>query len=149
MRDGLLSGFSPERIDPGNLIYKTSNTPKVVGAIGADAVEVICLVYRSILEGDVTTVSSPAVAEMEKILENTYRNVNIGLVTEMAMLCDRMGIDVWEVIDAAKTKPYGLPHFIRSRPGRTLHSARPLLPFLEGARVRVPYFDDRVLHDGE
>ena len=73
-------GFSPERIDPGNLVYKTSNTPKVVGAIGADAVEVIASVYRAILDGDVTTVSSPAVAEMEKILENTYRNINIGLV---------------------------------------------------------------------
>ena len=104
-------GFSPERIDPGNLIYKTSNTPKVVGAIGADAVEVIAMVYRSILEGDVTTVSSPAVAEMEKILENTYRNINIGLVNELAILCNKMNIDIWEVIDAAKTKPYGFQAF--------------------------------------
>ena len=104
-------GFSPERIDPGNLIYKTSNTPKVVGAIGADATEVIAMVYRAILDGDVHTVSSPAVAEMEKILENTYRNVNIGLVNELAILCNRMGIDVWEVIDAAKTKPYGFQAF--------------------------------------
>ena len=72
-------GFSPERVDPGNLVYKTSNTPKVVGAIGDDAAEVISMVYRAILEGDVHTVSSPAVAEMEKILENTYRNINIGL----------------------------------------------------------------------
>ena len=104
-------GFSPERVDPGNLIYKTSNTPKVVGAIGADAAEVISMVYRSILEGEVTTVSSPAVAEMEKILENTYRNVNIGLINELAILCNRMGIDIWEVIDAAKTKPYGFQAF--------------------------------------
>ena len=104
-------GFSPERIDPGNRIYKTSNTPKVVGAIGEDAVEVIAMVYRAILDGDVTTVSSPAVAEMEKILENTYRNINIGLVNELAILCDRMGIDIWEVIDAAKTKPYGFQAF--------------------------------------
>ena len=104
-------GFSPERIDPGNLIYKTSNTPKVVGAIGADATEVIAMVYRAILEGDVTTVSSPAVAEMEKILENTYRNVNIGLINELAILCNRMGINIWEVIDAAKTKPYGFQAF--------------------------------------
>ena len=79
-------GFSPERVDPGNLIYKTSNTPKVVGAVGEDAVEVIAMVYRAILDGDVTTVSSPAVAEMEKILENTYRNINIGLVNELAIL---------------------------------------------------------------
>ena len=104
-------GFSPERIDPGNLIYKTSNTPKVVGAIGADATEVIAMVYRAILDGDVHTVSSPDVAEMEKILENTYRNVNIGLVNELAILCNRMGIDIWEVIDAAKTKPYGFQAF--------------------------------------
>lgn len=104
-------GFSPERVDPGNLVYKTSNTPKVVGAVGEDAMEVIAMVYRAILDGDVTTVSSPAVAEMEKILENTYRNVNIGLVNELAILCDRMGINIWEVIDAAKTKPYGFQAF--------------------------------------
>ena len=104
-------GFSPERVDPGNLVYKTSNTPKVVGAVGPDATEVIAMVYRAILDGEVHTVSSPAVAEMEKILENTYRNVNIGLVNELAMLCHRMGINIWEVIDAAKTKPYGFQAF--------------------------------------
>lgn len=104
-------GFSPERVDPGNLIYKTSNTPKVVGAIGQDAAEVISTVYSAILDGEVHTVSSPAVAEMEKILENTYRNVNIGLVNELAMLCHKMDIDIWEVIDAAKTKPYGFQPF--------------------------------------
>lgn len=104
-------GFSPERVDPGNLIYKTKNTPKVVGAIGEDALECIASVYEAVLEGGVTRVSSPAIAEMEKILENTYRNVNIGLVNELAMLCDRMGIDIWEVVDAAKTKPYGFSAF--------------------------------------
>lgn len=104
-------GFSPERVDPGNLLYKTKNTPKVVGAIGEDATECIAAVYEAVLEGGVTRVSSPAVAEMEKILENTYRNVNIGLVNELAQLCDKMGIDVWEVIDAAKTKPYGFTAF--------------------------------------
>ena len=104
-------GFSPERVDPGNLIYKTKNTPKVVGAIGKDATEVISAMYRAVLEGDVHEVSSPAVAEMEKILENTYRNVNIGLVNEMAILCNRMGINLWEVVDAAKTKPYGFQAF--------------------------------------
>ena len=104
-------GFSPERVDPGNLIYKTSNTPKVVGAIGEDASEVISMVYSSILDSDVHTVSCPAVAEMEKILENTYRNINIGLVNEMAILCNKMGINIWEVIDAAKTKPYGFQAF--------------------------------------
>lgn len=104
-------GFSPERVDPGNLIYKTSNTPKVVGAIGADAAEVISAVYRAILDSDVFVASSPAVAEMEKILENTYRNVNIGLINELAILCNKMGIDIWEVIDAASTKPYGFQPF--------------------------------------
>lgn len=104
-------GYSPERVDPGNRIYKTKNTPKVVGAIGKDATEVIAAMYREVLEGDVYEVSSPAVAEMEKILENTYRNINIGLVNELAMLCDRMGISIWEVIDAAKTKPYGFQAF--------------------------------------
>lgn len=104
-------GFSPERVDPGNLIYKTKNTPKVVGAIGDDASEVISCMYRAVLEGDVFTVSSPSVAEMEKILENTYRNVNIGLVNELGRLCHEMGISVWEVIDAAKTKPYGFQAF--------------------------------------
>lgn len=104
-------GFSPERVDPGNLIYKTKNTPKVVGAIGQDALECIAMVYETVLEGGVTRVTSPAVAEMEKILENTYRNVNIGLVNELAQLCDRMGINIWEVIEAAKTKPYGFTAF--------------------------------------
>ena len=104
-------GFSPERVDPGNLIYKTKNTPKVVGGIGKDATEVIADVYRHILQSDIHEVSSPSVAEMEKILENTYRNVNIGLVNELTMLCHKMGISMWEVVDAAKTKPYGFQAF--------------------------------------
>lgn len=104
-------GFSPERVDPGNLIYKTKNTPKVVGGIGKDATEVIAAMYRAVLDGDVYEVSSPAIAEMEKILENTYRNINIGLINELAILCDRMGISIWEVIEAAKTKPYGFQAF--------------------------------------
>ncbi len=104
-------GFSPERVDPGNLVYKTKNTPKVVGAIGKDATEVIAKMYRAVLGADVYEVSSPAVAEMEKILENTYRNINIGLVNELAILCEKMGISLWEVVDAAKTKPYGFQAF--------------------------------------
>ena len=104
-------GFSPERVDPGNLIYKTKNTPKVVGGIGKNATQVMAAMYRAVLDSEVSEVSSPAVAEMEKILENTYRNVNIGLINELAILCDRMGISIWEVIDAAKTKPYGFQAF--------------------------------------
>lgn len=109
--EGFFLGFSPERVDPGNLIYKTKNTPKVVGAIGETALELISSVYEAVLDGGVTRVSSPRIAEMEKILENTYRNVNIGLVNELAQLCDRMDIDIWEVIEAAKTKPYGFTAF--------------------------------------
>ena len=104
-------GFSPERVDPGNAIYHTKNTPKVVGAIGNDATEVIATMYRAVLEGDIHEVSSPAVAELEKILENTYRNINIGLVNELCLLCEKMGISAWEVIDAAKTKPFGYQAF--------------------------------------
>lgn len=104
-------GFSPERVDPGNAVYHTKNTPKVVGAIGKDATEVIAAMYRAVLDGDIHEVSSPAVAEMEKILENTYRNINIGLVNEICMLCEKMGISAWEVIDAAKTKPFGYQAF--------------------------------------
>ncbi|MCI9472789.1 MAG: nucleotide sugar dehydrogenase [Flavonifractor sp.] len=127
-------GFSPERVDPGNRIYKTSNTPKVVGAVGADAAEVIAMVYSAILDGEVHTVSSPAVAEMEKILENTYRNVNIGLVNELAMLCHKMGINIWEVIDAAKTKPYGFQPFYPG-PGLGGHCI-PLDPFYLSWKAR-------------
>lgn len=103
--------FSPERVDPGNLIYKTKNTPKVVGGVSKDATEVIATMYRAFLESEVCEVSSPAIAEMEKLLENTYRNVNIGLINELAILCNKMGINIWEVIDAAKTKPYGFQAF--------------------------------------
>lgn len=104
-------GFSPERVDPGNLIYKTKNTPKVVGGVGTDAGQVIAEIYRQVLDGAVLEVSSPKVAEMEKLLENTYRHINIGLANEMAIICEKMGINVWEVIEAAKTKPYGFQAF--------------------------------------
>ena len=116
-RSGLKCGedfylaFSPERVDPGNLIYKTKNTPKVVGGCTPECTEVAAAMYETVLEAPVYKVSSPAIAEMEKILENTYRNVNIGLINELAILCDRMGIDIWEVVDAAKSKPYGFQAF--------------------------------------
>lgn len=103
--------FSPERVDPGNLFYKTKNTPKVVGGVTPECTSVAAALYESILEAPIHRVSSPAVAEMEKILENTYRNINIGLVNELAMLSHKMGIDFWEVVDAAKTKPYGFQAF--------------------------------------
>ncbi|SDD99402.1 UDP-N-acetyl-D-glucosamine dehydrogenase [Bhargavaea beijingensis] len=103
--------FSPERVDPGNLVYNTKNTPKVVGGITEACTEVAAALYESILAAPVHRVSSPAVAEMEKILENTYRNVNIGLVNELSLLSHKMGINFWEVVDAAKTKPYGFQAF--------------------------------------
>jgi UDP-N-acetyl-D-glucosamine dehydrogenase len=103
--------FSPERVDPGNLIYKTKNTPKVVGGITETCTDIAATLYESILQAPIHRVSSPAIAEMEKILENTYRNVNIGLVNELAVLCHRMRINFWEVIDAAKSKPYGFQAF--------------------------------------
>lgn len=103
--------YSPERVDPGNKKYNTKNTPKVVGGVTPACTKVASALYRSVLEGEVHEVSSPAVAEMEKILENTFRNINIGLANEMAILCHKMGIDVWEVIEAAKTKPYGFMAF--------------------------------------
>lgn len=104
-------GFSPERVDPGNAVYKTKNTPKVVGGLGADASEVISEMYEAVLQNQVFRASSPAVAEMTKILENTYRNINIGLINELAILCHRMNINLWEVIEAAKTKPFGFTAF--------------------------------------
>lgn len=103
--------YSPERVDPGNKRFNTKNTPKVVGGITEMCTLVAATLYEEILEGEIHKVSSPAVAEMEKILENTFRNINIALVNEMTILCNRMGIDIWEVIDAAKTKPYGFMAF--------------------------------------
>lgn len=103
--------YSPERVDPGNKQFNTKNTPKVVGGITEDCTKVAAALYRAVLDGDVHEVSSPAVAEMEKLLENTFRNINIALANEMAILCHKMNIDVWEVIDAAATKPYGFMPF--------------------------------------
>lgn len=146
-------GFSPERVDPGNLIYKTKNTPKVVGGVGRDATEVIASMYRAVLEGDVCEVSCPAVAEMEKILENTYRNVNIGLINEMGRLCHEMGISIWEVIDAAKTKPYGFQAFYPG-PGLGGHCI-PLDPYYLSWKAREYGFhttlieNSMVINDGQ
>ena len=130
----VLESTTFERVDPGNAHYKTGNTPKVVGAIGQDAEDVIKAMYESFLEGGVYPVSSPAIAEMEKILENTYRNINIGLINEMAMLCDRMKINIWEVIDAARTKPYGFQAFYPG-PGLGGHCI-PLDPYYLSWKVR-------------
>ena len=102
--------FSPERIDPGNKEYTVHNTPKVVGGITPNCTEVVQALYSSAID-QVIPVSSPTTAEMVKLLENTFRAVNIGLVNEMALMCDKLGIDVWEVIQAAATKPFGFMPF--------------------------------------
>ncbi len=105
--------FSPERVDPGNPRWHTRNTPKVVGGITPACLEAVCAVYRPAIE-TLVPVSSTEAAELVKILENTFRSVNIGLVNEMAIVCDKLGVDVWEVIDAAATKPFG---FMKFTPG--------------------------------
>ncbi len=105
--------FSPERIDPGNPVYHVENTPKVVGGVTPACLEVASALYGSVVE-HVVPVSSPAAAEMTKLLENTFRAVNIALVNEVALMCDKLGLNVWEVIDAAATKPYG---FMKFTPG--------------------------------
>ena len=105
--------FSPERIDPGNEEYKIKNTPKVIGGVTETCGNLGTLLYEQITE-NVVTVSSPESAEMVKLLENTFRSVNIGLVNEVAIMCEKLGVDVWEVIDAAATKPFG---FMKFTPG--------------------------------
>jgi UDP-N-acetyl-D-glucosamine dehydrogenase len=105
--------FSPERVDPGNPKYNTRNTPKVVGGITPNCLQVTVALYEPAIER-VVPVTSTEAAELVKILENTFRSVNIGLVNEMAIVCDKLGVDVWEVIDAAATKPFG---FMKFTPG--------------------------------
>ena len=102
--------FSPERVDPGNRTFTTRTIPKIVGGLGPASTELACALYGSVVS-TVVPVSSTRVAEMVKLLENTFRAVNIGLVNEIALMCHKMDIDVWEVIDAAKTKPFGFMPF--------------------------------------
>lgn len=102
--------FSPERVDPGNKQFKLKNTPKVIGGVTRICSEVAKALYGQIID-NIMVVSSPKVAEMEKLLENIFRSVNIALVNELAMLCKKMGINMWEVVDAAATKPYGFMPF--------------------------------------
>ena len=103
--------FSPERVDPGRKDWTTTNTPKVLGGITPTCLEVAQAWYSGALE-TVVPVSSAEVAEMAKLLENTFRMINIGMVNEMALMCDRLGVDVWEVIEAAATKPFGYMKFL-------------------------------------
>lgn len=116
-RGGLRAGedfwlvFAPERIDPGNVTYGVRNTPKLVGGIEAESTRLASLFYTTFIDS-VVPVGSPEVAEMAKLVENTFRFINISFINEMALLCDRLGVNVWEVIEAAKTKPFAfMPHY--------------------------------------
>ncbi len=108
--EDIFVAFSPERIDPGNTQFVVRNTPKVIGGVTPDCTEVATALYSAAVD-KVIPVSSPTAAEMVKLLENTFRAVNIGMVNEMALMCDKLGIDVWEVIDAASSKPFGFMPF--------------------------------------
>lgn len=124
--DDFWLAFSPERVDPGNKEFVTSNTPKVLGAMSDDGLEIGTIIYKKAID-TIYPVSSPRAAEMVKILENTYRLVNISLINELALLSGKMDINIWEVIDAAKTKPYGFQAFYPG-PGVGGHCI-PLDPF--------------------
>ncbi|MFW5980283.1 MAG: nucleotide sugar dehydrogenase [Halanaerobiales bacterium] len=135
--------FSPERVDPGNKYYNIKNTPKVVGGINQESTELAKALYQNIIAGEVHSVSNPATAEMEKILENTYRYVNIALVNEMAILANEMGIDIWEVIKAASTKPYGYNAFYPG-PGVGGHCI-PIDPFYLSWKARKYNFRTKLI----
>ena len=135
-------GFSPERVDPGNPNFQTKNIPKVVGGVTPACTDIARSLYSKTLE-TVIPVSSTRVAEMVKLLENTFRSVNIGLVNELALMCDRMKIDVWEVIDAASTKPFGFMPFYPG-PGLGGHCI-PIDPFYLSWKAKETGFEARFI----
>jgi UDP-N-acetyl-D-glucosamine dehydrogenase len=145
---GLVAGedfhlaYSPERVDPGRTDWTTRNVPKVVGGVNAASTEAAAALYGSAI-GSIHRVSSPEAAELTKLLENIFRSVNIALVNELAQLCDRMGIDVWEVVDAAATKPFG---FMRFEPGPGLGGhCIPIDPFYLTWKAREYDFTTRFI----
>jgi UDP-N-acetyl-D-glucosamine dehydrogenase len=148
-KTGLVAGrdfflaFSPERVDPGNKIYKTKNTPKVVGGVSEESTKVARALYETILNAEVFTVTSPKEAEMTKILENTFRLVNIGLINEMAIVAKKMGINIWEVIQAASTKPFGFMPFYPG-PGVGGHCI-PIDPFYLTYKAREYDYHTRLI----
>lgn len=135
--------YSPERVDPGNVSFHTKNTPKVLGAINKEGLEIGEKIYSKAID-TLHLVSSPKVAEMVKILENTYRLVNISLINELALLSGKMGIDIWEVIEAAKTKPFGFQAFYPG-PGIGGHCI-PLDPFYLEYIAKKYEFDLSMIH---
>ena len=140
-RDFFLA-FSPERVDPGNPTFQTRNIPKIVGGCGPASTEVAALLYSQVVS-TVIPVSSTRVAEMVKLLENTFRAVNIGLVNEIAQMCHKLNIDVWEVIDAAKTKPFGFMPFYPG-PGLGGHCI-PIDPMYLSWKARQSGFECRFI----
>jgi UDP-N-acetyl-D-glucosamine dehydrogenase len=134
--------FSPERVDPGNPTFHTHNVPKVVGGVGAASTELASMLYGAAIE-TIVPVSSPRAAEMVKLLENTFRMVNIGLVNEIALMCDRLGLDVWEVVKAAATKPFGFMPFYPG-PGLGGHCI-PIDPFYLSWKAKQNGFDPRFI----
>ncbi len=134
--------FSPERVDPGNTRYSTCNTSKIVGGVTPVCLKVATAFYSQTI-GSVTGVSSPRVAEITKVFENTFRAVNIALVNELALLCDRMGISIWEVVDAAATKPFGMMRFDPG-PGVGGHCI-PLDPFYLAWKAKQYDFQTRFI----
>jgi UDP-N-acetyl-D-glucosamine dehydrogenase len=134
--------FSPERVDPGNPTFQTHNVPKVVGGLTPDCARLAGALYGTAIE-TIVPVSSTRVAEMVKLLENTFRAVNIGLVNELALMCDRMNINVWEVVDAAKTKPFGFMAFYPG-PGLGGHCI-PIDPFYLSWKAKQSGFDPRFI----
>jgi UDP-N-acetyl-D-glucosamine dehydrogenase len=134
--------FSPERVDPGNPTYQTKNIPKVVGGMDETSTEVAAAFYRQVVD-TVVPVTSTRAAEMVKLLENTFRAVNIGMANELALMCHRMGIDVWEVIDAAKTKPFGFMPFYPG-PGLGGHCI-PIDPFYLSWKAKQFNFEARFI----
>jgi len=147
-RGGLVAGrdfflaFSPERVDPANAEWHTGNTPKVVGGVDRASTEAACALYEQIVS-TIVPVSSTSVAEMVKLLENTFRAVNIGMANELALMCRHMNIDVWEVIDAAKTKPFGFMAFYPG-PGLGGHCI-PIDPFYLSWKARQSGFESRFI----
>ena len=134
--------FSPERVDPGNPTFQTHNVPKVVGGLTPECSKLAGALYGSAIQ-TIVPVSSTRVAEMVKLLENTFRAVNIGLVNELALMCDKMNIDVWEVVDAAKTKPFGFMPFYPG-PGLGGHCI-PIDPFYLSWKAKQTGFDPRFI----
>ena len=134
--------FSPERVDPGNPTFNTRNVPKVVGGVGPESTRLASLLYAAAID-TIVPVSSPQAAEMVKLLENTFRMVNIGLVNEIALMCDRLGLDVWEVVKAAATKPFGFMPFYPG-PGLGGHCI-PIDPFYLSWKAKQTGFDPRFI----